>query len=100
MSSPTRALLTKELSQHTPLLLTLGVFALLSTFMLVLILSNTGGITTYLSIASLFAMPTLVLIAAVLGQQLVVSRARGRRQRQRLRALPRRALPRQNINFP
>lgn len=81
MSSPTRALLTKELSQHTPLLLTLGVFALLSTFMLVLILSNTGGITTYLSIASLFAMPTLVLIAAVLGQQLVVKEYASRSQR-------------------
>ena len=72
MNSATRALLGKELSQHAPLLLSLGAFALLSTFMLVALLSRTGGLTSYLSVASLFAMPTLVLIAAVLGQQLIV----------------------------
>lgn len=81
MNSATRALLGKELSQHAPLLLSLGAFALLSTFMLVALLSRTGGLTSYLSVASLFAMPTLVLIAAVLGQQLIVREYASRSQR-------------------
>ncbi len=87
MSTAIRALLRKELVQHKTLFVALACFALLTTWAQVVLLERTGGLTSYLSVASLFAMPVAVVIAIVLGQQLVV-REYGDRSQRFIEALP------------
>lgn len=74
-------LLNKEISQHRVLFLWLGAFALVTTLLLVFAMERLGAITSYLSIASLFTEPVLVVIAVILGQQLIVKEYYGRSQR-------------------
>lgn len=81
MNRATLALLNKELAQHGALLIALAGFALIATWAQIVLAERLGSLTSYLSVASLFAMPILVLIAIVLGQQLVVREYTARAQR-------------------
>ncbi|MEM7277977.1 MAG: hypothetical protein AAF385_07615 [Pseudomonadota bacterium] len=81
MNATARALLAKEWRQHRGLLLWVSIFATLMAVLLIAITSAAGGVLSYLTIASLFAYPLLLLIALLFGQRLVAAEYYGQTQR-------------------
>ena len=81
MMSVLRALAGKELQQHAVMLLWLTLFSLLCAWMLFALYSAGGGGLSYLSVTSTFANLVLVVVAFVVGQQLVAAEYYGRTQR-------------------
>ncbi len=81
MNATARALLAKEWRQHRGLLLWISIFTALMAVLLIGITSAAGGVLSYLTIASLFAYPLLLLIALLFGQRVVAAEYYGQTQR-------------------